>query len=139
MVPEVDLLTVENIASGLMGGAEWSYGLPLNRVIYKVHFHGVIFAEDHSVKEIQSVLNRTKRNRRTKVFFGLNRIRAVPLYQDPQHNDRNDAEGCVGYSLKQHYRPTNMHHHLETMPEWIRLMADMDNDFSLIKTGGVGQ
>ncbi|WP_281857378.1 hypothetical protein [Litoreibacter halocynthiae] len=138
IVPEVDLVTVGDIADGLMGTADWKSGLGTNRVVYKVHFHGVLFVDGMVVDDIQHILTHSNRNRRTKVFFGLNRIRSVPLYKHPQHEDRNDAGGCVGYSLKQHYRPTNRYRHLETMPEWFILNFAMEADASLIRTSGIG-
>lgn len=135
MIPEVDILLADKIADGLVVHSGWRAGLRGERRVYKVHFHGVIYAPGLSREQVEEAFHVGRNGKRLKRYSGHNQVRAKEM--NANANGAPDVEGVKGYAAKFHYRPPVVPRMLEGAAEWVWLTYHILSDDKLIKIGGV--
>ena len=76
LFPEVDLKQAGNIADGLLVDNSWAQEIDDNHLVYKVHFHGIMYVPDMSPSEVERAFQFRRDGKRNKAFCGLNQVRA---------------------------------------------------------------
>lgn len=138
LVPEVDLILAKNVAANLFPDARWMRDLAPNQIVYKVHSHCVIYVPNMGSGKVEQAFKFTKSGKRSRLYAGANRVRALPVDVEPgNHDDRPDVIGCIGYAEKRHYRPAITDRMLETFPEWLWLTDKIEANPNLMVIGGM--
>jgi hypothetical protein len=138
MFPEIDVVLAEHIELGLLPDRKWRIGVNGKTLVYKVHFHGIIYAHGITPADVESSFKYYRSGKRVKCFSGANQIRSIPLYDDPGTEEiKPDVYGVAGYSTKMHFRPPVPHRPLEGFAEWCWVNSMVSSDDSLIRIGGV--
>lgn len=141
MVPEVDILFAKKVSAGLLADSRWKIGMSDNQIIYKVHFHGVIYVPSMLPNETQKAFQLTKTGKRSKKYAGANQVRAIPIRHE--NNDESsatpDVMNCIGYATKNFFKPPNLNRMTECFAEWVWLTHKITSDPSVIITGGTNR
>lgn len=140
LFPEVDLKLAGNVADGLLVNSSWVDGIDDTHLVYKVHFHGIMYVPDMSPSEVEKAFRFHRNGKRNKAFSGVNQVRAIAVRDEPGRGETDpDVMGCIGYSTKCHYRPPTTVRMLEGFAEWLWLTDKIMSDPSLIRIGGVNK
>ncbi len=138
MFPEVEQVLVEDVADDLLLDRSWREGMADKAVCYKVHFHGMIYVPGGVPRSIELGFHTHRSGKRISRFSGVNQVRVLPMYADPDEKDvRPDVIGVAGYSTKKHYRPPTDERMLEGYAEWVWLTDKIASNPNLVITGGV--
>lgn len=138
LIPEVDLVLAMNIQSGLFPIAQWNRDLDPNQVVYKNHFHCVIYVPGMKPDEIEHAFKFTSNGKRSRLYSGANQVRALHVDVEPGSRDNTpDIFGCAGYSEKRHFRPVVNHRMLESFAEWLWLTDKIESNPNLVIVGGM--
>lgn len=136
LVPEVDLMAIEDIADGLLPLPHWKRRYNAAALAYKVHFHGVIYVPGMRAEQIEAAITYTKNGKRSRFYSGSNQVRCLPLNVE-SGSDTPDIFGCMGYSEKRHFRPISPNHITENYAQWLWLTNEIEANPRLVITGGI--
>jgi len=137
MVPEVDIVRVKNISASLFADSRWKDGLDDNQIIYKIHFHGLIYVPSMLPEDVQQAFKVTITGKRSKLYAGANQVRAIPIrHKDDDPTKNNNVYNCFGYATKAHYRPPTTERMSECFAEWLLLTNEITSNPDYIITGG---
>lgn len=137
MMPEVDLHLAKPIRTDLLADRAWRVGVADNRMVYKVHFHGIIYVPAKTASDVEAAFKTGRNGKRSKVYSGNNQVRAIQMDREPGNRTPTpDVYGVAGYATKTHYKPPVDRRMLEGFGEWVWLNHMITSDASLIRIGG---
>lgn len=137
MVPEVDILLAKDVSAGLLADSTWKRGVSDNRVVYKIHFHGVMYVPSMTRGEVQKSFQVTKTGMRSKDFSGANQVRAIQIkHEDEGVENKTDVFKVIGYAEKRHFKPPVRERMTECFAEWLMLTNQITSTPSVTITGG---
>lgn len=135
MFPEVNVKLARDIADGLVVHRDWRRGLSGDRLVYKVHFHGMIYTPGMSSRDLEQAFRFGRSGKRFRHFSGHNQVRAIDMRENLESGP--DVEGVSGYATKNHFKPPVASRMLEGAAEWVWLTYQILSDSRLVKIGGV--
>ena len=136
MFPEVDLVLASKINEGLLPGPSQLRDVEENRLVYKVHFHGLFAAPDITPKFVEQAFKRTPSGKLCKNYAGANQVRAISVRPvEAEGRTVPDVEGVVGYSTKTHFRPPVESRMFEGFPEWVWIVDQIKQNPRFISSG----
>ncbi|AUR00795.1 hypothetical protein PhaeoP88_03474 [Phaeobacter inhibens] len=135
MYPEVDAKLARDIADNLVTHRNWCNGVPGNRLVFKVHFHGILYTPGMSHVDVEKAFKTGRNGKRTKLFSGLKQVRAIEMRKGL--GGAADVAGVSRYATKCHFKPPVKTRMLEGAAEWVWLTIQIMSDDGLIKIGGV--
>lgn len=137
MFPEVDLKLAKNVSRDLIPDRSWKRGVGDNHLVYKVHFHGMIYVPSMDNRQVERSFLIGRSGKRSKVFSGTSQVRALEVNQSSVGNEADpDVMGITGYSTKCHFKPPVETRMIEGFAEWVWLTDKIMSDQSLILIGG---
>jgi len=138
MLPEVDAYQAKKISVDLVLDNSWRKGVQPNTLVYKVHFHGIIYVPGISPSKVEAMFKGYKNGKRVKHYAGNNQVRALKMNTEPGSNSNQpDCQGVVGYATKRHYRPPTTHRMLEGFVDWVWITNKLASNDKYTVIGGV--
>ncbi|SFS14706.1 hypothetical protein [Yoonia litorea] len=137
LVPEVSEHMAGDVQHDLLLDREWRKGLKPNHLVYKVHFHGVLYVPGLNPQDQQLGFQRHRNGKMVKHFAGNNQVRVLPIDRERHQQDAlGNILGIIGYGTKKHFSPPCKARMLEGYAEWIWLTHRITMNTNLVLTGG---
>jgi hypothetical protein len=135
---EVDEKLARDVDAAIIPDNSWTRNVAQNRLVYVIHFHGVIFTPSVRVVDLADVFRFTPNGKLSKLFSGSRQVHVEWLDRvDDGGRVVLDVRGVSGYSTKNHYRPAVDTHQLEGFPEWLFIHNQIVNDPKSVLISGL--
>lgn len=134
---EVDEVLAKDVAADILPDPKWKDDIPGNFLLYKIHFHGPVFAPGMNSYEVEAAFKRTGSGKISKLYRGNKQVRVIPIrIMEDAGKKTPDVNGVVGYSTKFFFKPPVMSRMFEGYPEWVDLTQFIKSDSMSTLIGG---
>lgn len=138
LLPEFDVKLIRDVDDGLFPVPRWKSRYVTNQLVYKVHFHGILYVPDMGPDAVEVAFQRTKNGKRSRMYSGTNQVRCKPLEVSPGTTDAEpDTEGAISYVKKYKFVPPVMRRMHEGFSEWLVLWQRIYDEGGLAISGGL--